>query len=204
MGAQSRSEETTEAIMRATYRALCEHGYPDTSISKIAEEFDKSRGLLYYHYEDKDDLLTDFLRYLLERLDTDVVEETDDDPYDQLVALVDRGLPEQLDDEDLRFRRAFFEIRSQAPHSTAYRDLIEQNDDLLRSKLANAIDRGIEAGDFRAVDADRTADFILSAMYGGMERGATLEDRDLIRRNRDELLSYVDRHLLEESSERES
>lgn len=204
MGAQSRSEETTEAIMRATYRALCEHGYPDTSISKIAEEFDKSRGLLYYHYEDKDDLLTDFLRYLLERLDTDVVEETDDDPYDQLVALVDRGLPEQLNDDDLRFRRAFFEIRSQAPHSTAYRDLIEQNDDLLRSKLANAIDRGIEAGDFRAVDADRTADFILSAMYGGMERGATLEDRDLIRRNRDELLSYVDRHLLEESSERES
>lgn len=204
MGAQSRSEETTEAIMRATYRALCEHGYPDTSISKIAEEFDKSRGLLYYHYEDKDDLLTDFLRYLLERLDTDVVEETDDDPYDQLVALVDRGLPEQLNDDDLRFRRAFFEIRSQAPHSTAYRDLIEQNDDLLRSKLANAIDRGIEAGDFRAVDVDRTADFILSAMYGGMERGATLEDRDLIRRNRDELLSYVDRHLLEESSERES
>ncbi|WP_235920690.1 TetR/AcrR family transcriptional regulator [Natronorubrum halalkaliphilum] len=186
--------------MHATYRALCEHGYPDTTISSIVAEFDKSKGLLYYHYEDKDDLLTDFLRYLLERFETKINEEMTGDPYETLVGLVDRILPEQLDDDQLRFRQAFFEIRSQAPHSTAYHDLIEQNDQLLQSELTNVIERGVESGQFRSVDPERTADFIHSVLIGTMERGATLDDRELYRRNRQHVLRYIDRHLLEESS----
>lgn len=40
--------ETHERLMQATYAALCEHGYADLTLRKIAAEFEKSRGLLYY------------------------------------------------------------------------------------------------------------------------------------------------------------
>ncbi|WP_238717431.1 TetR/AcrR family transcriptional regulator [Natronorubrum halophilum] len=199
MAAQSRSDETTDAIMRATYQALCKHGYPDTTISNIAAEFDKSKGLLYYHYDDKDDLLTDFLRYLLERFDSNIKDDIDGDPYEQLIGLIERILPARLDDDQLRFRQAFFEIRSQAPHSEAYHDLIAQNDDLLRSELTSVIERGIDSGQFRSVDPEQTVDFILTMSIGTMERVATLEDEDLYRRNRRSLIEYIDRQLLEES-----
>ena len=42
-----RSTDTQTAIMDATYRALCEHGYSNLTIDKIDAEFEKSKSLLY-------------------------------------------------------------------------------------------------------------------------------------------------------------
>ncbi|PSP70021.1 TetR/AcrR family transcriptional regulator, partial [Halobacteriales archaeon QH_9_66_26] len=58
-------DDTQAAIMDATYRALCEHGYADLTIQTIADEFDKSKSLLYYHYDTKDEILIGLLDYLL-------------------------------------------------------------------------------------------------------------------------------------------
>ncbi|MEF8774483.1 MAG: helix-turn-helix domain-containing protein, partial [Halobacteriales archaeon] len=51
------AEDTDEALMAATYRALCEHGYADLTIQQIGAEFEKSTSLLYHHYDGKDELL---------------------------------------------------------------------------------------------------------------------------------------------------
>ncbi|WP_254862217.1 TetR/AcrR family transcriptional regulator [Halovivax gelatinilyticus] len=188
-------DETTRAIMEGTYRALCEHGYPETTISKIADEFGRSRSLLYYHYEDKDELLTDFLRFLIDRVESDLDTEALDDPAEELTQSIDRFVPEPMDDDQLNFRQAYFEIRSQAPHKPTYRALIGETDALIIDHLADTIERGIEDGTFRAVDAEATASFLYSSMYGTMVRGVTLEEQSLIRRNRETLFDYVDRHL---------
>lgn len=66
------SGDTREAIVRATYRALCANGYADTTISAIAAEFEKSKSLLYYHYDGKDDLLEEFLRFVLDQLESEL------------------------------------------------------------------------------------------------------------------------------------
>ena len=57
--------ETDEEIMRATYRALREHGYADLTIKRIATEYGKSTAAIHYHYETKDELLAAFLDYIL-------------------------------------------------------------------------------------------------------------------------------------------
>jgi AcrR family transcriptional regulator len=36
------TDDTCEAIMSATYRALCAHGYADLTMQDIADETDKS------------------------------------------------------------------------------------------------------------------------------------------------------------------
>ena len=65
-------EGTREEIMRATYLALCEHGYASLTIQRISDEFPKSKSLIYHHYDGKDDLLIDFLEFVLERFEKTV------------------------------------------------------------------------------------------------------------------------------------
>ncbi|MFT4890043.1 MAG: AcrR family transcriptional regulator [Halobacteriales archaeon] len=188
--------ETTEgAIMHATHRALCKHGYPETSISNIADEFEKSRSLLYYHYDDKESLLEDFLRFLLDRFEAELDEIEDDDPYDHLMTIVDRLLPPEMDDEQVGFRRAILELRSQAPYHEGYHEQLERSDELIVSELIRAIENGIDDGQFRAVNSERVAEYVYSTALGAVERGVTLEDPDVIRQNRAALEDYIESQL---------
>lgn len=50
--------------MGATYRALCEHGYAELTMRDIAEESDRSKAALHYHYDDKEGLLVAFLDHI--------------------------------------------------------------------------------------------------------------------------------------------
>ena len=192
MSSDLQDDDTMEAIMQATYRALCANGYAETSISNIADEVDMSRGVLYYHYENKEAILTDFLTYILERFGADLNESIHTDPYDQLLDLVDRFVPADPTRDQLRFRQAYCEMRSQAPHNPAYQELLAETDERMHTELTAAISRGCETGEFRSVDAASKADFILSTAYGIMERSATFEDRELLAENRRQLLKYVE------------
>jgi len=190
------AESVTEEIMLATYRALCTHGYPNTSIAKIADEFEKSKSLLYYHYDDKEDLLEDFLAFLLDRLETRLDEVDRDDPEEHLLAIIDLLLPPEMDDEDGQFRRAVLEMRSQAPYHEGYRAQFERSDELFLTELVSVVERGIEAEEFRPVNAEEAAEFIFSAANGAVERGVTLGDTDVIERNREIIRGYVESQLL--------
>lgn len=190
---------TRDAIMAATYRALCAHGYAGTSISRIAEEFEKSKSLLYYHYEDKDELLADFLAYLLDRLAADLRGDRPEEPVERLFGLIEKLAPTDVADEQLRFFRALLEMRAQIPHQNAYREQFERTDELILTELTETIEAGIESGDFATVDPDRTAEYVLATLYGGLERGVPTGDRDAIRTTREELDRYLEERLLDDA-----
>lgn len=187
---------TQDAIMAATYRALCEHGYAGTSISRIADEFEKSKSLLYYHYEDKDDLLADFLEHLLDRLATDLREDAPTEPRERLFALIEKLAPADVDDDHMPFFRALLEMRAQVPHQEAYREQFERTDALILSELTETIEAGIESGEFATVDPDRTAEFVLATLYGALERGVPTGDQAAIKTTREELDRYLEARLL--------
>ncbi len=192
-------EETDvqSAIREATYRALCRHGYHETTIQHIADEFEKSKSLLYYHYEDKHELLTDFLRHLLDQL-AERLTVDGDDPYEDLLTLVDRIVPVPMDDEDAQFRRVLLEIRAAAPHDESHRELVRRSDTIIRSAFADVIHRGVEEGRFDAADPDEAAEFVHTALLGTMIRGVSLDDPETVARTRETLITYLDRHLLVE------
>jgi AcrR family transcriptional regulator len=190
--------DVQSAIRDATYRALCRHGYHETTIQHIADEFEKSKSLLYYHYEDKHELLTDFLRRLLddlaERLTVD-----GEDPYDDLLTLIDRLVPVPMDDDDAQFRRVLLEIRAAAPHDEGHRELVQRSDTIIRSAFADVIRRGVEEGRFDpAADPEEAAEFVHTALLGTMIRGVSLDDPETVARTRETLVTYLDRYLLVE------
>jgi AcrR family transcriptional regulator len=186
------ADDPSREIMEATYRALCEHGYAATSISKIADEFAKSKSLLYYHYEDKEDLLEDFLRFLLDEFETEVGSIDKKEPTERLAAILDMLVPRNIDEEEMYFRRAVLEIRSQAPYHEVYQEQIERSDELILGEIIETIERGIDDGTFRPVNARQVAEFIYSTAYGAIERGVTLDDKSVLEEGRRAIDDYVD------------
>jgi hypothetical protein len=101
-------------------------------------------------------------------------------------------VPSEIDDEGMHFRRAVLEIRAQAPYHETYRDQIERSDELILGEIIDAIERGIDSGAFRPVNARQVAEFIYSTAYGAIERGVTLEDQSVLEDGRQAIDDYID------------
>ncbi|MFW5948108.1 MAG: TetR/AcrR family transcriptional regulator [Halolamina sp.] len=189
-------ETTQESIMRATYLALCEHGYAGLTIQRIGEAFEKSKSLLYHHYEDKDELLLAFLQYMLEEHEASLPDpDAEGDPAERLDALLNEMLASTLPDSHYEFTAAMVELRAQAAHDERYSDQFAEHDRLFCDQVAELIRAGVEEGQFREVDAGRAAEFIDSAVAGAMTRRVTGGGDEAARATRAEIDAYVD-HVL--------
>ncbi|WP_435178305.1 TetR/AcrR family transcriptional regulator [Halorussus sp. AFM4] len=190
-------DDTRTAIMEATYLALCEHGYANLTIQRIGDQFEKSKSLLYHHYDSKDELLVDFLEYLLEDFQANVPEREFDDAEQHLRTMLDHALDPAIDDEDCEFTGAMVELRAQAVHDEAYRDHFSRNDRFLREEIADVVRDGIDQGVFREVDPDQVAALLVTTISGSMLDRVTTDDaEETLRATRRELDEYVDAHLL--------
>ena len=183
--------DTRETIMGATYLALCEHGYADLTIQRIGDEFEKSKSLLYHHYEGKDELLLDFLEFMLDRFEETVPVEEDAGAEAHLEAMLDKVLaPPEGESGD--FFAALVELRAQAAHDPAYRDHFTRSDRFFREGLSSLVRAGIDEGVFRDVDPEATATFLQAFVGSVMFTRATSDhDEDVGRMLREELEAYL-------------
>ena len=85
--------DTRLEILAATYAAIDKHGYAALSVQHIADEFPKSKSLLYHHYDGKDDLLLDFLEFLQSQFESFTDVSTVGDPDERLDAFLDVFVP---------------------------------------------------------------------------------------------------------------
>jgi len=171
-------DDTEAALMAATYRALCEHGYADLTIQKIGEEFEKSTSLLYHHYDGKDELLVAFLGFMLDRFEDDVPFEDVVDPWAELQDVLDHVLAPGMDAEREELTSAMIELRAQAAHDPAYREAFSRHDRFFRDRLAAVVRDGIDRGVFRDVDPDRVAALLQTTFNGAMMQRVTTDPED--------------------------
>ena len=187
--------EQEAAIMRATYAALCEHGYADLTIKRIAAEYGKSTAAIHYHYETKDDLLAAFLEYLIDQFVETIHDVETTDPEQRLDMLLDTLLVEP--DEYRGLLIAMLEMRAQVPHKEAFADRFRQNDEYIRYTLETVIDHGIKEGVFAEVDAEHVARALLTIVDGARTRAVVLDEPDTLATARQAADEYVSAVLLE-------
>lgn len=192
----SNPEDTREAIMKATYDALCKHGYANLTIQRIGDEFPKSKSLVYHHYNSKDDLLLDFLDYLLEHFETSVPHEDYADAAAHLMAVIEYVLPDELDDEHREFTRAMIELRAQAAHDPAYHASFTRSTQFFHNRLEAIIERGIQEGGFRDVEPRRIAALLHATLEGARFQRVTADIEATIPLIREALYAYVETHVL--------
>ncbi|MFB6117991.1 TetR/AcrR family transcriptional regulator [Halosegnis sp.] len=179
--------ETEIHIMEATYRALCRHGYADLSVADIAAEFPKSKSLLYYHYDSKEELIVAFLGFAVDQFLAEVEAATDDDdPIATVRTIVDHLLVVD-DSELLEGQRTIVELRGQAVSEPRFREQFTRVDDRLRARIQTAL---TAAG---APDPEATTELIYAALTGAMTRRHTAIDDPMpvVREELHQLLDHV-------------
>ena len=164
----------SDEILRATWRALCSHGYAELTMQDIADESTKSKAAIHYHFDSKRDLLVAFLDHVSERF-MRRLREADPGPAadapTRLSAVLDAALdpPETDDIEDMQ--TALLELKAQAPHEPAYRERIRESDERFRGLLADILAAGVESGTVRSdVDPEASARFVVNVLGGAQLR----------------------------------
>lgn len=148
-----RSAPTTDyvsPIVRTAAALFARQGYRGTSMRDIGKEVGVHAGSLYVHIESKEDLLEAIVRSIMEGSEQDMAEvlAAGGTATEQLRAIAARDL--RLIAENKEFATVFFH---------EWRNLSEERQqaviasrDRWESGLRNVISRGIESGEFRAVD----------------------------------------------------
>lgn len=182
--------------MRATYHALCEHGYADLTVQRIGEAFRKSKSLIYHHYDGKDDLLLDLLEYLLERFEEAIPDASADDPLDRLRAILDHTLATSLSEERRAFAAAMVDLRAQATHDERYQGHFTRHDQFLQTTIAATLEAGVDEGVFSPIDVDAVATFLMTVVTGSLVQRVTA-DEDATRTVRRQVSTYVHTTIVE-------
>ena len=183
-------DSSKEAIMSATFDALCERGYANLTMQSIADEFDKSKSLIHYHYDSKDDLLAAFMYHLLENFVDMVTGCGGQDPVDELRRMAEIVIVGGDDGHDPNdFHTALLGLRAQAPYDEQLREQLARNNERIRELIADIVREGQERGQFdESVDPEAFAALFRYAIEGTQVHGVILGDAA----QTDEVLAAVD------------
>lgn len=189
-------DETKTAILKATFDALAEHGYADLTIDRISQHFPKSEGVVFYHYDGKDEVLLDLLDYLLERfVQIGVPISEDGSPEVQLRTLFNQVISRANEQQARDYEIVLTELRMRAAQDKEFRELIDKSQNIFRDKVKEIIRAGIESGDFRDTEPDLVADFLTTLVSGEIfEQVTTGASRSI----QSEVDNYIEHRLLAE------
>jgi AcrR family transcriptional regulator len=137
-------------IVEIAAALFARQGYHATSMRDIAREVGVHAGSLYVHIDSKEDLLEAIVVSIMERSERDMAEvlAVGGTATEQLHAIAARDL--KLIGENKEFATVFFhEWRNL---SEARQQAVVDSRDRWEASLRGIIARGIEAGEFRAVD----------------------------------------------------
>jgi len=168
-------DDTRTEMLKATYTALQKHGYTALTIEDIDEEFPKSKSLIYQYYDSKDDLLTDFLAYMLEHFETETDDEASLDSSQRLTNLLDNTIGAVHDAEMEAFTRAMVALRGQAVYNAEFQTQFTEADRVFKSRIESIIRDGIESGEFDDVDPQSVTEFLLISINGFLLRRSTTD-----------------------------
>lgn len=83
---------STEELFKATKKVILEYGYDGFVFGLLAAELDVARGTLYRYYENKEELITDFMIYEMEQFLAELKKtkqyDTFEEQFDYLLDLI--------------------------------------------------------------------------------------------------------------------
>lgn len=180
--------------MEATYRTLASKGYEGLTMRAVADRADKSRGLLHYHFDDKEDLVHSLLDYLLDRMAGSMRDPELGNHVEELRHLLEWVAygPDREQSGDDDYFLAIMALRARAPFDEEIQQRLARNYQRVVSECTDVIADGIEDGTFRPVDPAETAVFLITAVDGARNTDLTLDGTDA----RTVVLAAIDRYVL--------
>jgi len=156
-----------QQLIDATIKCISKRGLGSTTLADVAKEAGLSQGIVNLHFESKDNLLKETLRYLAEDYDfhfMQTMEKSAPEPAAKLLALMEMDLkPSVCDRRKLAVWFAFWgEVKAVSTYQKICAAREKKYDDVM-NELTAAI---ILEGNYRNVEATVTADALSSLTDG--------------------------------------
>ena len=160
-------EERRQQLVDATMKCIARKGLGGTTLGDVAKEAGLSQGIVNLHFESKENLLNETLRYIADDYNnqfTRTLDKSGPDAASKLQALMELDLrPSILDRRKLAVWFAFWgEVKSRP----RYREVCEKSDEYYDEVLCSLCDEVIDEGDYRNVTAAAVATMLTSVTNG--------------------------------------
>lgn len=174
-------EERRKQILDAALTVFGEKGFHAANVSDVAAQAGVSQGTIYWYFESKEELVSAAILSFVKDLAEGSLAATrvGDTSADKLRALA--ASMEELTESGSRLFTMFLEFWASSPRreevASLWMDLLDEYKDV----FVALVEEGIEAGEFRQVDAEGVVWAIMAA-YDGLAAYAMLKpDLDVVR-----------------------
>ena len=175
-------DDLHEAIMEATARAIVTHGVSSLTVRDIGAEFDRSRSLINYHYNSKEELLETFVEYTVNRYSGPMAADPDLEPDRELDLFVRQALfgMDGVDDAERHWTlvAAQYALRPEAMVNDRMRTALTTGFDEIHRTLSDVVAAGIDQGVVDAGDPDLVTDLLLGLIDSARGGKVILGDDD--------------------------
>jgi len=161
-------EERQQQLIQATIRSVARNGLSDTTMATVAREAGLSQGIINLHFQSKDRLLVETLKYLSEQYREtweNAVRQAGDSPADKLSAMVAIDFTAPLCHPNKL--AVWFAFWGESKSRPTYRKLCAARDRAYREEMVQVCEHLVEEGGYRDIDAATVAAG-LSAMTSGL------------------------------------
>ncbi|MFE3323485.1 TetR/AcrR family transcriptional regulator [Streptomyces sp. NPDC059176] len=160
-----RTRETRERILAAACQVIAEVGFEKIRMRMVAERAGVSTALLHYHFETREKLFTEAMTHSFAQTGTELERDADSVSAAVILARILRALlptdPELRQDWRLWQELWVRALRDDTAQHLAV-DLYEQ----LHEWVGNALQRGVDSGEFAPCDVDATSTLLLALCDG--------------------------------------
>jgi AcrR family transcriptional regulator len=197
MARRLNDENLRETILEAASKLIAERGYHAVRVADIAAACGTSTGTVHYHFSAKEDVLTEALKYYVQRaFERQSVELREiDDARERLLHLFEMQLP--VSDEVREEWSAWLQFWAEALLRPELRPVHDEFYVRWRETIVRIVERGQRQGIFRPVDPQAVARH-LTALTDGAAIQALIGVQGMgVEQMRELLVAYVDEHLAE-------
>jgi TetR/AcrR family transcriptional repressor of bet genes len=161
-------EERQQQLIQATIRSVASNGMSDTTMATVSREAGLSQGIINLHFQSKDRLLVETLRFLSEQYREaweKAVSKAGDSPADKLAAMVATDFKAPVCDRNKL--AVWFAFWGESKSRPTYRKICAMRDMEYRAEMLQTCRELIEQGDYKGIEAESVA-ASLSAMTSGL------------------------------------
>jgi AcrR family transcriptional regulator len=158
--------ERRAAVAEAVAAVLAERGYENTRFADVSAASGTAISTLQNYFGSREDMLIEAIRHATEQevLALEAVADAERDPWNRLVAMIDRNL-----NTPLRNHQLLIEVWRSSMRDGELRDYSEEGWARYRAPFLRAVVEGTEAGAFTpAVNPDDVVDLLLVWLAGAM------------------------------------
>ncbi len=154
-------------ITRAAYEIIAKNGYENITVQDIADHAGFSKGIVYYYFKSKDDMMVSLFDSIIAVIDKRFAEvrKESSGPEEQLRNVIEISL--DIVHEHMEFYRVIMVFWTQINHKEFIKEINAKLFSHWRREIEKILEMGISRGVFKAdLVLQSTSSFVIAAVLG--------------------------------------